>query len=506
MSLIYLQYWTLKKGEIEESPELFEPEKILNVEQQCHQANLVVETLDGSRAEADDDADPAYAQSEFQRSIFWRAFPQMLFYLIFLILVSVCAILMTNGFSFGGRLAAQVSSQVLGSQVLMLPNLSPTTSPTTVKTVAFNAIGSIQDIGIWATNGLAQFIWPNDAANNNFAGTGVVFAPMMSLWGAVRVRQIRIPFTNCSMLAKFDSSIAINQQECFDYPLFALESPPGSQPDSQFVFNIVDANGHVQQVKLDYAVKSDFFDYGNMYRYPDRGYDAFFGSDNQGLEKWNSYFNFNNSSNTYIDSNTRAIIIDATLVDPSISKFVAMKFFIEFPVATGVVVRAEFREILPPPSTTWLVIIQFLICAYNLWYILCEIPDFVRVSERNEDDNLLVSFAKNFTTYITSDSNFMDVREPPTPKPQTPTLTHAQVSVFLVFVALFVMQYFSIQSYHLLTSTFPGVDAFVSFSSIIVLNYYVRILLCFYVLTTFVKVRARACLFVCAWLCACLCC
>jgi hypothetical protein len=120
-----------------------------------------------------------------------------------------------------------------------------------------------------------------------------------------------------------------------------------------------------------------------------------------------------NQSNTYIDSNTRAIIIDATLVSPSIRKFVSMKFFIEFPVATGIVVRSEFREIIPPPSTTWLMLLQFLVCAYNIWYILCEIPDFLRVWRRNENgNNILISFVKNIAAYLNSDSNFMDVSEP----------------------------------------------------------------------------------------------
>jgi hypothetical protein len=133
----------------------------------------------------------------FQRSIFWRAFPQMSFYLIFLLLVSLCAIMMTSGFSFGERLAAEVSSHVLGSQTLLLPNPNSSNSPTTVKTVAFSDIGGISDIGLWATYQFAQYAWPNNEANNNFGGTAVVFAPMMHLWGAVRVRQIRIPFTNC---------------------------------------------------------------------------------------------------------------------------------------------------------------------------------------------------------------------------------------------------------------------------------------------------------------------
>lgn len=147
------------------------------------------------------------------------------------------------------------------------------------------------------------------------------------------------------MLASFDSSIAPNQQECFDYPLFASQSPPSQQSDSQFSFQIVDENGALQHVTLNYTTGSDSSAFGNIFRYPDRGYDAFFGSDDSGLRSWNSFFNLIDQSNTYMDLNTRAIIIDATLVDPSIRKFVAMKFFIEFPVATGVVVRSEFRVI-----------------------------------------------------------------------------------------------------------------------------------------------------------------
>ena len=84
--------------------------------------------------------------------------------------------------------------------------------------------------------------------------------------------------------------------------------------------------------------------------------------------------------------------------------------------------RSEFREILPPPSTAWLIILQFLICAYNLWYILCEIPDFMRACKRNEHDNVLFSFAKNFANYLSSDSNFMDVRESQTPNHKSQTL------------------------------------------------------------------------------------